>query len=98
MQLLFLLLSVFGVSLCSAQNVNFFVVPGSRPAQLNSGNKTSDYPVYKQHASTQFSWNTNWTNVSLIMYQNENSSAIRLFGMHTPWYLQKNVGKYETSY
>ncbi|KAL4920819.1 hypothetical protein BDW62DRAFT_164641 [Aspergillus aurantiobrunneus] len=73
------LLVAFGASFCSAQRTNFFTNPGSQAAQLASGNNTDDYPVYQQHDDTLFSWTTNYTEVSLVLYQNENSSAIPLF-------------------
>ncbi|KAL4927049.1 uncharacterized protein BDV17DRAFT_136248 [Aspergillus undulatus] len=73
------LIAVCGVSLCYAQSTNFFLSPGSYQAQLNNGNRTEAYPIYQQHDETLISWTTNWTTVSLIMYQNENASFIALF-------------------
>ncbi|KAL4874078.1 hypothetical protein BDV12DRAFT_1818 [Aspergillus spectabilis] len=70
-----------GASLSYAQSTNFFISPGSQEAQLESGNRTDQYPVYVQHDDTLFSWNTNWTLVSLLLWQNENASSIRLFEM-----------------
>ncbi|KAL2816235.1 hypothetical protein BDW59DRAFT_153374 [Aspergillus cavernicola] len=67
-----------GVTLCHAAETNFFISPGSQADQLASGNETDLYPVYQEHHDTLFSWNTNWTLISLLLYQNENASYIRL--------------------
>ncbi|KAL4996732.1 hypothetical protein BDV10DRAFT_106717 [Aspergillus recurvatus] len=72
-------LIVYGASLCYAQTANYFLSPGSQQAQLNSGNNTDEYPVYPRNDDLIFTWITNWTRVSLILYQNENASALRLF-------------------
>ncbi|KAL4885263.1 hypothetical protein BJY04DRAFT_180505 [Aspergillus karnatakaensis] len=77
------LLLALGASLSQAQSTNFFISPGSQEAQLESGNRTDQYPVYSQHDNTLFSWNTNWTTVSLLLWQNENASSIRLFEMQS---------------
>ncbi|KAL4771613.1 hypothetical protein BDW60DRAFT_60426 [Aspergillus nidulans var. acristatus] len=72
-------LAVYGASLCYAQTTNFFLSPGSQQEQLDSGNNTDGYPVYARNDKFTFTWMTNWTRVSLILYQNENASALRLF-------------------
>ncbi|CEL04489.1 hypothetical protein ASPCAL05618 [Aspergillus calidoustus] len=64
-------------SLAHAQS-NFFINPGSQADQLASGNHTEDYPIYQEGDSQVFSWITNWTVISLLLYQNENASYIRL--------------------
>jgi hypothetical protein len=69
----------FFVSLAHAQS-NFFINPGSQADQLASGNHTEDYPIYQEGDSQVFSWITNWTVISLLLYQNENASYIRLLG------------------
>ncbi|KAL2866468.1 uncharacterized protein BJX67DRAFT_355893 [Aspergillus lucknowensis] len=74
----FIPLLALGASLSRAAETNFFISPGSQADQLASGNHTADYPVYQQHETTLFSWNTNWTLISLLLYQNENASFIRL--------------------
>ncbi|KAL3453114.1 hypothetical protein BJX65DRAFT_160521 [Aspergillus insuetus] len=65
------------VSLAHAQS-NFFINPGSQADQLASGNHTEDYPIYQEGDSQVFSWITDWTVISLLLYQNENASYIRL--------------------
>ncbi|KAI9367919.1 hypothetical protein BJX61DRAFT_537668 [Aspergillus egyptiacus] len=61
-----------------AAETNFFISPGSQADLLASGNHTEDYPVYRQGSDTLISWKTNWTTISLLLYQNENPEYIRL--------------------
>ncbi|KAL4900676.1 hypothetical protein BDW74DRAFT_91810 [Aspergillus multicolor] len=74
-------LAVYGASLCYAQSTsnNYFLSPGSQQAQLDSGNNTDEYPVYPQDTDFLFTWTTNWTRISLVLWQNENASALTLF-------------------
>ncbi|KAL4942821.1 hypothetical protein BDV06DRAFT_211568 [Aspergillus oleicola] len=79
MKSLFSLIVAYGATLCYSQATNFFISPGSYQDQLDNGNKSENYPVYQQHDDNLFSWTTNWTAISLIMFQNENASYISLF-------------------
>ncbi|KAL3476317.1 hypothetical protein BJX99DRAFT_228261 [Aspergillus californicus] len=66
------------LSQSSTSQTNFFTIPGSQADQLASGNRTDQYPVYPEGRDTVFGFNTNWTLISLLLYQNENASYIRL--------------------
>jgi hypothetical protein len=87
-------LAVYGASLCYAQTTNFFLSPGSQQEQLDSGNNTDGYPVYARNDKFTFTWMTNWTRVSLILYQNENASALRLFGTFAQITLVRTLQKW----
>ncbi|PYH91262.1 hypothetical protein BO71DRAFT_486424 [Aspergillus ellipticus CBS 707.79] len=77
--LLLLLLHGFTNLVSATTTTNYFITPGTMASEVSSGNDTADYPVYYQGDSFNFTWATNFSVVSLVLYQNENNTGIRLW-------------------